>query len=91
VLYFQRYMREPENEEHQEFFDLVNLMLTYDPSERIILRQSLRHPFLAPYFKSDRVGSPSCQNNGDREWEKFKNHFFLFHVPPTLFTATHVI
>ena len=64
---FKRYMREPENEEHQEFFDLVNLMLTYDPSERIILRQSLRHPFLAPYFKSDRVGSPSCQNNGDRD------------------------
>ncbi|XP_053559293.1 dual specificity protein kinase CLK2 isoform X2 [Bombina bombina] len=41
-----------ETEEHQQLFDLIECMLDYEPSKRITLTESLKHPFFDP-FKSE--------------------------------------
>ncbi|XP_061802071.2 dual specificity protein kinase CLK2b isoform X5 [Nerophis lumbriciformis] len=48
-------------EEHQQFLDLLEKMLEYEPSQRISLSRALRHPFLAPAQQPPRsaVGSES--------------------------------
>lgn len=33
------------SEEQNQLFDLIELMLNYDPNERITLKQALEHPF----------------------------------------------
>ncbi|XP_061918454.1 dual specificity protein kinase CLK2-like [Entelurus aequoreus] len=47
--------------EHQQFLDLLEKMLEYEPSQRISLSRALRHPFLAPAQQPPRsvVGSES--------------------------------
>ncbi|XP_061920018.1 dual specificity protein kinase CLK2-like, partial [Entelurus aequoreus] len=47
--------------EHQQFLDLLEKMLEYEPSQRISLSRALRHPFLAPAQRPPRsvVGSES--------------------------------
>jgi len=40
---------------HQQFFDLVSRLLTFDPSKRITARQALSHPFLK--LESDEDGN----------------------------------
>ncbi|KAH3710264.1 hypothetical protein DPMN_069738 [Dreissena polymorpha] len=49
-----RYLKDPNNSDHQELFDLIDKMLTYEPSDRITLRQAQRHPFLAQFYTSSR-------------------------------------
>ncbi|KAK3730072.1 hypothetical protein RRG08_055140 [Elysia crispata] len=44
-----RYMKEPEDEDHQQLFDLISRLLTYEPSQRFSLRQAMRHAFFLPY------------------------------------------
>ncbi|RUS76160.1 hypothetical protein EGW08_016072 [Elysia chlorotica] len=44
-----RYMKEPEDEDHQQLFDLISRLLTYEPSQRCTLRQAMRHAFFLPY------------------------------------------
>ncbi|XP_061771197.1 dual specificity protein kinase CLK2b isoform X2 [Nerophis ophidion] len=46
-----------QSEEHQQFLDLLEKMLEYEPSQRISLSRALRHPFLAP--PGSAVGSQS--------------------------------
>ncbi|KAM9294152.1 dual specificity protein kinase CLK2 [Gastrophryne carolinensis] len=48
-----RYMLD-ESEEHYQLFDLIQGMLEYEPSKRMTLSQSLKHPFFAP-LKNDMV------------------------------------
>lgn len=43
-LMFQRYMQS-NDAEHRELFDLVQRMLEYEPSQRITLAESLKHPY----------------------------------------------
>lgn len=37
--------QQADTEDHEQLFDLISAMLTYDPAERIGLDQVLRHPF----------------------------------------------
>lgn len=39
-------------EDHQQLFDLIKKMMTYDPAERLSLEQALQHPFFNCYHKS---------------------------------------
>jgi serine/threonine protein kinase len=45
MMVFQRYMKDPESEDHQQLFDLVEKLLAYEASSRYSLRQAMRHPF----------------------------------------------
>ncbi|KAL7883134.1 hypothetical protein SRHO_G00007920 [Serrasalmus rhombeus] len=45
-----------EAEEHHQLFDLIEAMLEYEPSKRITLTESLRHPFFQiPIASSDQT------------------------------------
>lgn len=59
IFSLQRYMRQPENPEHQEFFDLISSMLMYDPTERYTLREVFQAPFFAPLFKTEQTSDSS--------------------------------
>ncbi|XP_074529559.1 dual specificity protein kinase CLK1-like isoform X1 [Halichoeres trimaculatus] len=39
-------------EDHQQLFDLIEKMMSYDPAKRLSLEQALRHPFFSCYSKS---------------------------------------
>ncbi|WAR16294.1 CLK2-like protein [Mya arenaria] len=57
-----RYMKDPNSTDHQELFDLIDKLLMYEPSERLTFKQALRHPFLAPYYVSERDRSSLLDN-----------------------------
>lgn len=62
---FQRYILS-EAEEHHQLFDLIEAMLEYEPSKRISLAASLRHPFFQiPIPSSDQMPSKSWEGNRD--------------------------
>ncbi|XP_066268950.1 dual specificity protein kinase CLK2-like isoform X1 [Branchiostoma lanceolatum] len=44
------------DKEHEELFDLISQMLTYDPSKRITLSEALSHPFFALLAPEQRLG-----------------------------------
>ncbi|XP_016896504.1 LOW QUALITY PROTEIN: dual specificity protein kinase CLK2 [Cynoglossus semilaevis] len=50
-----------EAEEHHQLFDLIESMLEYEPSKRLLLADSLKHPF----FENGGVGEAS----GSKNWE----------------------
>ncbi|KAJ8335036.1 hypothetical protein SKAU_G00406750 [Synaphobranchus kaupii] len=50
-----------EAEDHHQLFDLIESMLEYEPSKRLTLAASVRHPF----FESGSGGDPS----GSKSWE----------------------
>lgn len=41
----QRYIMEPNNEDHGLLFDLIWKMLRYDPLARVTLKEALKDPF----------------------------------------------
>ncbi|XP_010002697.1 PREDICTED: dual specificity protein kinase CLK1-like [Chaetura pelagica] len=43
------------SDEHEDFFDLIDKMLRYDPAERITLREALKHPFFLPLRRAKRA------------------------------------
>uniref|UniRef100_A0A8B9JIP3 dual-specificity kinase n=1 Tax=Astyanax mexicanus TaxID=7994 RepID=A0A8B9JIP3_ASTMX len=55
-----------EAEEHHQLFDLIEAMLEYEPSKRITLAASLRHPFFQiPIPSSDQMPGKSWEGNRD--------------------------
>ncbi|XP_029369964.1 dual specificity protein kinase CLK2 isoform X2 [Echeneis naucrates] len=50
-----------EAEEHHQLFDLIESMLEYEPSKRLVLADSLKHPF----FESGGIGEAA----GSKNWE----------------------
>lgn len=40
-----RYIEQPDNEDHRNLFDLIFEMLKYEPNVRITLAEALDHPF----------------------------------------------
>ena len=50
---FQRYIKDPENEDHQQLFDLMEKLLVYEVSSRYSLRQAMRHPFFRKFYEED--------------------------------------
>ncbi|PVD31954.1 hypothetical protein C0Q70_07380 [Pomacea canaliculata] len=61
-------MKEPDNEDHRQLFDLIEKMLAYEPSSRYNLRQAMRHPFFRKFFEEDllRRDSPRSSTSSDR-------------------------
>lgn len=56
----QRYLLS-EAEEHHQLFDLIESMLEYEPSKRLVLGDSLKHPF----FENGGIGEAAASKN----WE----------------------
>ncbi|XP_050666834.1 probable serine/threonine-protein kinase dyrk2 isoform X2 [Leptidea sinapis] len=46
------------SEEYRQLFDLITRMLDYDPSQRITLREALKHPFFNKLPAHQRLGPP---------------------------------
>lgn len=63
---FQRYKQSDESE-HNYLFDLVFKMLEYEPSERITLKEALKHPFFDKISPHQRLGE---QGAGDTRRER---------------------
>ncbi|KAK7469939.1 hypothetical protein BaRGS_00036043 [Batillaria attramentaria] len=63
-----RYMKDPDNTDHQQLFDLIEKMLVYEPSARYSLRQAMRHPFFRKYYEEEllRRDSSAHSSSDDR-------------------------
>lgn len=62
--FFQRYLLS-EAEEHHQLFDLIECMLEYEPSKRLALADSLKHPFFENLGISEASGTKSWEGNRD--------------------------
>jgi len=51
-----RYMQ-TNDAEHAQLFDLIQRMLEYEPTQRITLKEALRHPFFRPLGKDGTAGT----------------------------------
>uniref|UniRef100_A0A3Q3KXM9 dual-specificity kinase n=1 Tax=Mastacembelus armatus TaxID=205130 RepID=A0A3Q3KXM9_9TELE len=51
-----------EAEEHHQLFDLIESMLEYEPSKRLVLADSLKHPF---FESGEAAGSKNWEGNRD--------------------------
>ncbi len=60
----QRYLLS-EAEEHHQLFDLIESMLEYEPSKRLVLADSLKHPFFENGGIGEAAGSKSWEGNRD--------------------------
>lgn len=60
----QRYIMEPDCEEHTLLFDLIVEMLQYEPSERITLKDALQHQFFKKCYSEQRARSHSLSRWG---------------------------
>lgn len=60
----QRYLLS-EAEEHHQLFDLIESMLEYEPSKRLVLADSLKHPFFENGGISEAAGSKNWEGNRD--------------------------
>ncbi|KAM3595686.1 uncharacterized protein V6R79_001125 [Siganus canaliculatus] len=54
-----------EAEEHHQLFDLIESMLEYEPTKRLVLADSLKHPFFENTGAGDAGGSKSWEGNRD--------------------------
>uniref|UniRef100_A0A3B4G2D5 dual-specificity kinase n=1 Tax=Pundamilia nyererei TaxID=303518 RepID=A0A3B4G2D5_9CICH len=54
-----------EAEEHHQLFDLIESMLEYEPSKRLALADSLKHPFFENLGISEAAGTKSWEGNRD--------------------------
>lgn len=60
----QRYLLS-EAEEHHQLFDLIEGMLEYEPSKRLVLADSLKHPFFENSGVGEAAGSKNWEGNRD--------------------------
>lgn len=70
ILTLQRYL-ESDDEEHRQLLELVARMLEYRPSERITLREALRHPFFQRIPPHQRLGISSSFRQFENVLKKF--------------------
>lgn len=70
LLYFQRYQNS-DGEDHVLLFDLISLMLEYEPSKRITLGEALRYPFFDKIPSHQRLESCERSHSLSR-WNWFK-------------------
>ena len=64
LLSIQRYLLS-EAEEHHQLFDLIESMLEYEPSKRLGLADSLKHPFFENGGAGEAAGSKNWEGNRD--------------------------
>lgn len=60
----QRYLLS-EAEEHHQLFDLIESMLEYEPTKRLVLADSLKHPFFENGAIGEAGSSKSWEGNRD--------------------------
>lgn len=64
LSFHQRYLLS-EAEEHHQLFDLIEGMLEYEPSKRLVLADSLKHPFFENSGIGEAAGSKNWEGNRD--------------------------
>ncbi|XP_061704517.1 probable myosin light chain kinase DDB_G0279831 isoform X1 [Cydia pomonella] len=52
------------SEEHRQLFDLITRMLEYEPSQRITLREALKHPFFSKLPTHQKLGNDRSRGSG---------------------------
>ncbi|VVC94474.1 unnamed protein product [Leptidea sinapis] len=62
------------SEEYRQLFDLITRMLDYDPSQRITLREALKHPFFNKLPAHQRLGSDRSRCNGESSGSRERSH-----------------
>lgn len=62
----QRY-KQSDEPDHNNLFDLIQKMLEYEPSERITLREAMRHPFFEKIPQHHRLGEQGGAGDMRRE------------------------
>ncbi|GLG96862.1 RAC serine/threonine-protein kinase [Gryllus bimaculatus] len=70
-----RYLNTNE-EDYRQLFDLIRRMLDYEPSSRITLAESLRHPFFDKIPPHQRLGDFHASGDDSRE----RSHSFSVYV-----------
>ncbi|XP_076678625.1 CDC like kinase darkener of apricot isoform X2 [Andrena cerasifolii] len=61
-----------DDEEHRQLFDLVQKMLDYEPSQRIVLKDALAHPFFDALPAHQRL--PDLRAAGDSQQTHERSH-----------------
>ncbi|MCP6116973.1 hypothetical protein NL387_27175, partial [Klebsiella pneumoniae] len=51
------------NEEARQLFDLIARMLEYEPSQRVTLRDALKHPFFNKLPPHQRLGNERARSH----------------------------
>ncbi|XP_034545881.1 dual specificity protein kinase CLK1 isoform X2 [Notolabrus celidotus] len=54
-------------EDHQQLFDLIEKMMTYDPAKRLSLEQALRHPFFSCFYKSSSKSTTRSSSGNSKK------------------------
>ncbi|XP_039750245.1 dual specificity protein kinase CLK2 isoform X5 [Pararge aegeria] len=62
------------SEEHRQLFDLIARMLEYDPTQRITLRDALKHPFFSKLPVHQRLGNDRARCNGESSGSRERSH-----------------
>lgn len=50
-----RYIIQPDNEDHRNLFELISLLLEYEPNNRLSLADALNHSFFKRLTKEHRL------------------------------------
>nr|XP_012148516.1 PREDICTED: serine/threonine-protein kinase Doa isoform X1 [Megachile rotundata] len=61
-----------DDEEHRQLFDLIQKMLEYEPSQRIVLKDALAHPFFDALPAHQRL--PDLRAAGDSQQSHERSH-----------------
>ncbi|KAG7190547.1 hypothetical protein KM043_006647 [Ampulex compressa] len=59
-----------DDEEHRQLFDLIQRMLEYEPSQRIVLKDALTHPFFDALPASQRLPDPRAAGDSQQTHER---------------------
>ncbi|CAH0723876.1 unnamed protein product, partial [Brenthis ino] len=62
------------SEEHRQLFELITRMLEYEPSQRITLRDALKHPFFSKLPPHQRLGNDRARCNGESSGSRERSH-----------------
>ncbi|XP_047531783.1 CTD kinase subunit alpha isoform X3 [Vanessa atalanta] len=62
------------SEEHRQLFELIARMLEYEPSQRITLREALKHPFFSKLPSQQRLGNDRARCNGEGSGSRERSH-----------------
>ncbi|XP_050562980.1 dual specificity protein kinase CLK2 isoform X8 [Spodoptera frugiperda] len=62
------------SEESRQLFDLIARMLEYEPSQRITLREALKHPFFNKLPQHQRLGNDRLRCNGESSGSRERSH-----------------
>ncbi|XP_063541977.1 serine/threonine-protein kinase Doa isoform X6 [Cydia strobilella] len=62
------------SEEHRQLFDLITRMLEYEPSQRITLREALKHPFFSKLPTHQKLGNDRSRTGAGSAGSRERSH-----------------